>query len=48
MFIDTPSLEENQPFPVMYHMPLKRLWQDKSIQQACQHGNTFALHDNIS
>lgn len=48
MFIETPSLDEHQPFPEIYRVPLKRLWEDKSIKQACQHGNMFALHDNIS
>lgn len=48
LFIDTPSLEENQPFPEIYHKPLKHLWNNENIQVACKRGNMFALHDNIS
>ncbi|KAK4521821.1 uncharacterized protein ATC70_004358 [Mucor velutinosus] len=48
LFIDIPSLEENQPFPGIYHEPLKHLWNDESIQIAFRKGNMFALHDNIS
>ncbi|KAL1926641.1 hypothetical protein VTP01DRAFT_5536 [Rhizomucor pusillus] len=28
--------------------PLKRLWDDQGVQEACKHGNRFALHDNAS
>ncbi|GAN08904.1 guanine nucleotide-binding protein subunit alpha-2 [Mucor ambiguus] len=48
LFIDIPSLEENQPFPGIYHEPLKHLWNNESIQIAFRKGNMFALHDNIS
>ncbi|KAG2195934.1 hypothetical protein INT46_010907 [Mucor plumbeus] len=48
LFLDTPSLEENQPFPEIYHEPLKHLWNNENIQIACKRGNMFALHDNIS
>ncbi|RCI06499.1 hypothetical protein CU098_013283 [Rhizopus stolonifer] len=48
LFSETPSLEENQPFPEIYYEPLKRLWKDQNVQQAISKGNLFALHDNIS
>lgn len=48
LFIDTPSLEENEPFPEIYLKPLKCLWQNDTIQKARRRGNTIALHDNIS
>lgn len=48
LFKQTPSLEENQPFPEIYLQPLKSLWKNESIQTAYQKGNMFALHDNIS
>ncbi|KAI9256912.1 putative Gpa2-guanine nucleotide-binding protein alpha-2 subunit [Sporodiniella umbellata] len=48
LFKQPPSLEENQPFPEIYQIPLKSLWEDESIQTAYQKGHMFALHDNIS
>lgn len=48
LFKQPPSLEENQPFPELYQIPLKHLWEDTSVQTAYQNGHMFALHDNIS
>ncbi|CEP18607.1 hypothetical protein [Parasitella parasitica] len=48
LFVETLSLEENQPFPELYLEPLKHLWNDETIQIAFKKGNMFALHDNIS
>ncbi|KAI9257773.1 putative Gpa2-guanine nucleotide-binding protein alpha-2 subunit [Helicostylum pulchrum] len=48
LFIDTPSLEENQPFPEIYLEPLKSLWHCDIIHKARRRGNSLALHDNIS
>ncbi|KAG2192886.1 hypothetical protein INT47_012517 [Mucor saturninus] len=47
LFIETPSLEENQPFPEIYREPLKQLWKNEYIQTARKTGNMLALHDNI-
>ncbi|KAI8387312.1 G protein alpha subunit [Blakeslea trispora] len=48
LFVETPSLEEFQPFPELYYEPLKCLWEDKNVQVAFSNGHRFALHDNIS
>ncbi|KAI9361449.1 guanine nucleotide binding protein, alpha subunit [Pilaira anomala] len=48
LFIDTPSLEENQPFPEIYLEPLKALWDNQMIQTARRKGHALALHDNMS
>ncbi|KAI9273028.1 guanine nucleotide binding protein, alpha subunit [Phascolomyces articulosus] len=45
---DVPSLEKGRPYPSAYLAPLKRLWSDPGIQNACRHGNNFALHDNVT
>ncbi|KAI8384501.1 heterotrimeric G-protein alpha subunit (G-alpha, GPA2) [Radiomyces spectabilis] len=46
-FEDAPLISNAQPYPQEYLEPLKQLWSDSGIQEACQHGNAFALHDNI-
>lgn len=48
LFVDTPTIEEKQPFPRIYYEPLKALWNDLNIQEAKRKGHMFALHDNVN
>ncbi|KAI8888600.1 guanine nucleotide binding protein, alpha [Backusella circina FSU 941] len=47
-FLEVPALEENEPFPLDYLIPLKALWEHENVQKALEKGNTLALHDNIT
>lgn len=42
-----PPLAKDEPFPPDYLVLLKKLWADEGIQSAYEHGNSFALHDNV-
>jgi len=37
----------DEPLPMYYIQPIKRLWQDGGVKQAIQKGNEYALHDNL-
>ena len=37
----------DQDFPIQILEPLKRLWQDPSVQQAVSQGHQFGLPDNL-
>ncbi|KAI8326842.1 guanine nucleotide-binding protein subunit alpha [Blakeslea trispora] len=41
LFVETPSLEEFQPFPELYYEPLKCLWEDKNVQVAFSNEKNF-------
>ncbi|CDS07444.1 hypothetical protein LRAMOSA01393 [Lichtheimia ramosa] len=46
-FREMPPLAKDEPFPSDYLVILKKLWADEGIQSAYEHGNSFALHDNV-
>ncbi|CDH53895.1 g-protein alpha subunit [Lichtheimia corymbifera JMRC:FSU:9682] len=46
-FREMPPLAKDEPFPPDYLDILKKLWADEGIQSAYEHGNSFALHDNV-
>ncbi|KAI9313591.1 putative Gpa2-guanine nucleotide-binding protein alpha-2 subunit [Dichotomocladium elegans] len=48
LFHEIPTIAKNEPFPIEYLDPIKRLWADPCTQKAYLHGNMYALHDNIS
>ncbi|KAI7907112.1 putative Gpa2-guanine nucleotide-binding protein alpha-2 subunit [Cokeromyces recurvatus] len=48
LFVEIPSLEENEPFPEIYYKPLKHLWKSENVQIVHRNGHMFAIHDNIS
>lgn len=37
------DIRDAEPFPMQYYDPLKSLWNDPSIQKACERGNEAAL-----
>ena len=39
------DLRDGQPFPVEYHEPLRKLWEDPNVQKAWERGNEAALPD---
>jgi guanine nucleotide-binding protein subunit alpha, other len=41
------ELSANDPMPVDYLVPIKRLWTDAGVKAAISKGNEFALHDNL-
>ncbi|ORY94840.1 putative Gpa2-guanine nucleotide-binding protein alpha-2 subunit [Syncephalastrum racemosum] len=43
-----PEVKEQQAYPPQYLEPLKQLWADQGVRKACNLGNKFGLHDNIS
>ncbi|KAK7688009.1 hypothetical protein QCA50_008379 [Cerrena zonata] len=44
---DAIDLRDGQPFPQEYYEPLKKLWEDPSVQKAWERGNEAALPDNL-
>ncbi|KAI8093262.1 putative Gpa2-guanine nucleotide-binding protein alpha-2 subunit [Halteromyces radiatus] len=48
LFDSPPAIKKGEPYPLDYLSPLKRLWNDAGVQNACSQGNTFALHDNVT
>lgn len=42
---DAIDLRDGQPFPQEYYEPLKKLWEDPSVQKAWERGNEAALPD---
>ncbi|CAL1696835.1 unnamed protein product [Somion occarium] len=44
---DAVDLRDGQPFPPEYYEPLKKLWEDPSVQKAWERGNEAALPDNL-
>jgi guanine nucleotide-binding protein subunit alpha len=47
LFDAPPIIHKDEPYPLEYLIPLKKLWDDEGVQQACRQGHTFALHDNV-
>ncbi|KAK0619779.1 putative G alpha subunit 2 [Immersiella caudata] len=41
------EMRADEPLPMDYLQPIKRLWQDGGVMQAIQKGNEYALHDNL-
>ncbi len=41
------EMSSNDPMPVDYLEPIKKLWVDGGVKQAIAKGNEFALHDNL-
>lgn len=39
------DIRDGQPFPQDYYEPLKKLWEDPSVQKAWERGNEAALPD---
>lgn len=37
------DLRDGQPFPVEYHEPLRKLWEDPNVQKCWERGNEAAL-----
>ncbi|KAI0689200.1 G-protein alpha subunit-domain-containing protein [Cytidiella melzeri] len=42
------DIRDRQPFPEEYLEPLRRLWEDLSVQKCWERGNKAALPDNLS
>jgi guanine nucleotide-binding protein subunit alpha, other len=42
------EMRADEPLPMDYLEPVKRLWLDGGVQQAILKGNEYALHDNLS
>ncbi|KAI0682406.1 hypothetical protein BC835DRAFT_1424469 [Cytidiella melzeri] len=42
------DIRDGQPFPEEYLEPLRRLWEDPSVQKCWERGNEAALPDNLS
>ncbi|KAI0699978.1 G-protein alpha subunit-domain-containing protein [Cytidiella melzeri] len=42
------DIRDGQPFPEEYLEPLRRLWEDPSMQKCWEQGNEAALPDNLS
>ncbi|KAI0932808.1 hypothetical protein AcW1_000176 [Taiwanofungus camphoratus] len=47
MIADASDIRDGEPFPVEYHEPLKKLWEDPNVQKAWERGNEAALPDNL-
>ncbi|KAH8111446.1 guanine nucleotide-binding protein alpha-2 subunit, partial [Phellopilus nigrolimitatus] len=45
---EPPDVKDGQAFPIDYHEPLKKLWEDESVQKGWMRGNEAALPDNLS
>ena len=43
LIADAPDIRDGQPFPPEYLEPLKKLWDDPSVQKAWERGNEAAL-----
>ena len=41
------ELSPNDPFPVDYLEPVKKLWADEGVKSAVAKGNQFSIHDNL-
>ncbi|CCC13316.1 unnamed protein product [Sordaria macrospora k-hell] len=41
------EMRGDEPLPLEYFEPAKKLWQDSGVRQAIEKGNEFALHDNL-
>ncbi|KAJ4420148.1 G-Protein alpha subunit [Neurospora sp. IMI 360204] len=41
------EMRGDEPLPLEYFEPAKKLWQDAGVRQAIEKGNEFALHDNL-
>ncbi|ORZ10395.1 guanine nucleotide binding protein, alpha subunit [Absidia repens] len=47
LFDRPPAIKKGEPYPLDYLIPLKKMWEDEGVQDACKQGNSFALHDNV-
>jgi len=45
MMAEVTDLPDGEPFPAHYLEPLKALWADADVQEACSRGNEAALPD---
>ena len=45
MIDEAPDIKDGQPFPEDYYEPLKKLWEDESVQKGYKRGNEAALPD---
>ena len=43
MVEDAQDLRDGQPFPIEYHEPLRKLWEDPNVQKCWERGNEAAL-----
>lgn len=41
------EMRGDEPLPLEYFEPAKKLWQDSGVRRAIEKGNEFALHDNL-
>lgn len=41
------DIRDGEPFPSVYYEPLKRLWEDPSVQKAWERANEAAIPDNL-
>lgn len=41
------EMRADEPLPMDYLQPIKRLWQDGGVKKAIEKGNEYALHDNL-
>lgn len=42
------DLRDGQPFPVDYHEPLRKLWEDPNVQKCWERGNEAALPEKYA
>ncbi|KAH8101422.1 heterotrimeric G protein alpha subunit 4 [Cristinia sonorae] len=47
MIEDATDLRDGQPFPIEFLEPLRKLWDDPSVQKAWERGNEAALPENL-
>lgn len=45
---NAPDIKDGQPFPTEYLSPLRKLWQDETIQKCLSRGNEAALPDKYA
>lgn len=41
------EMRADEPLPVDYLEPIKKLWMDGGVKKAIEKGNEYALHDNL-
>ena len=47
LLLDDKIIGYDEDYPIPYFQLFKKLWQDDGIQIAVEHGNEYALYDNI-
>lgn len=45
---DAQDLRDSQPFPIEYHEPLQKLWEDPNVQKCWDRGNEAAIPENLA